>query len=1283
MRTGAVIADRFEVERKAASGGMGTVFRAKDRFSGKMVALKVLSAAMEAERERFVREVKVLAELKHPAIVRYVAHGETSEDEPWLAMEWLDGETLAERASRGPLSVDEALLVGARVAEALGVAHARGVVHRDVKPGNIILVDRDAASAKLIDFGVVRLEGRDGGRTRTGVLVGTPQYMSPEQARGDGKIGPRSDVFALACVLFRCLTGRAPFAAEDFLTVLARLLLEEAPRLRSTREDVPAPLDELIARMLSKDPTMRPPDGAAVLAELGALREATLRDVPQVVSSSHETLTDTEQSVLSVVLALAPGEEPKLEDLLGPFKARLEHFVDGTLLVALEGKGSAKDSAAAAARCALAIHERLRDASVVLATGRAVVSRALTVGEVIERAVRLLRSSDAGPASTRHRGKLPIRIDEVTAGLLAGRFMLRGGGVSGATELLGERLTEQTGRTLLGKATSFVGRDRELSVLLGIFDECVSEPVARAALVTGAAGMGKSRLRYELIRRLAQRGEPYTLLFGRGDAQRVGSPYALIAPALRGTAGILDAEPEGTQREKLRDRVASNVPPLDQRRVTEFLGEMLGLPFPAEDSIQLRSARRDAMLMADQTRRAFEDFLAAELARQPVLVVLEDLHWGDVPSVLCIDAALRRLADRPLMVLAFARPEVSDAFPDLWQGHAVQPVPLPLLGRRAGVQLVREVLGSGLTSEAVERIVERASGNVFYLEELIRAIAEGKGDGLPDTVLAMVSARLATLETDARRILRAASLFGEAFWAGSVASLVDASVEVVPWLDTLVERELVAPRGEARFPGEVEYRFRHALLREAAYAMLTESDRLHGHALAAAWLEENGERDAALLADHFDRGGERGRAAEWYTRAAEQALEANDLEGAIGRSRSGIVCGAAGELLGKLKLTEAMAHRWRGRWTETQACALEALSLLPIGSRPWSVAAEQTLFGLGKMGRYEELETLVDSVSAVTPEDEAKGAYAVALGRGSWFLVHACRFEKAQAIRQRLDEIATTLAGDVGAAAQIDAIRAGNALWADDWEACVALSQSAIQRFEMAGDPRAIAMQLVFLADAYKELGAYDRAEPLFREAIATATRMGLGVVTALAKMNLGLTLAYSGSAASGVAIAQEAVLAYVEHGDHRLEVCAKSYLAMALATAGNREEAVRVAKEATETPCHSPPTRAYAHATLARVLLHFPERANDALDAARFAMGTLEELGRLEEGESLARLALALALDATGDRAGAVRAIEAAKKHVLDRAATLRDPSTRATFLTSVPAHREILARAREWSEV
>src|SRR5262245_8028020 len=181
MRAGDIVAERFEIEREAGSGGMSVVFRAQDRLTGQPVALKLLEAQDERAEARFRREASLLADLRHPGIVRYVAHGTGAPS--WLAMEWLEGEDLAQRLSRGGLAVVEAVTLLRQVAEALAAAHARGIVHRDVKPSNLFLPGGDISRVKVLDFGVAR-HGRVSELTLTGARVGTPAYMSPEQARG-------------------------------------------------------------------------------------------------------------------------------------------------------------------------------------------------------------------------------------------------------------------------------------------------------------------------------------------------------------------------------------------------------------------------------------------------------------------------------------------------------------------------------------------------------------------------------------------------------------------------------------------------------------------------------------------------------------------------------------------------------------------------------------------------------------------------------------------------------------------------------------------------------------------------------------------------------------------------------------------------------------------------------------------------------------------------------------------------------------------------------------------
>lgn len=266
-----VITERFEVEREVGTGGMGTVFRALDRETGASVALKVLQKQLHSETERFLLEARVLAQLQHPAIVRYIAHGVTSEGAPFIAMEWLEGEDLWARLQQRVFTVEETVLLARRLAEALASAHAQGIVHRDIKPSNIFLEHGEVARVKLLDFGVARILDLQRQLTMTGTFLGTPAYTAPEQARGERHVGPEADVFSLGCVLFECLTGRGPFDADNVMAVLTRLLMEQPARLRDHRRDIPEAVATLVERMIIKDPKKRPANGAAVLTEICSL----------------------------------------------------------------------------------------------------------------------------------------------------------------------------------------------------------------------------------------------------------------------------------------------------------------------------------------------------------------------------------------------------------------------------------------------------------------------------------------------------------------------------------------------------------------------------------------------------------------------------------------------------------------------------------------------------------------------------------------------------------------------------------------------------------------------------------------------------------------------------------------------------------------------------------------------------------------------------------------------------------------------------------------------------
>src|SRR5262249_4574208 len=250
--------------------------------------------------ERFAREAKLLAELQHPGIVTYVAHGETDTGQAYLAMEWLEGEDLAQRLRRGPLPLPGALGLLRRVGEALAGAHARGVVHRDLKPSNLFLRGGGAERVAVLDFGIAWHADVSQVLTQTGAIIGTPSYMAPEQARGERQLTAAADVFSLGSVLFECLTGKPPFAAASAMATLVRILFDEPPRLRRIHPEMPAAVEALLGHMLAKAAGSRLADAAAVLAALDGLDE----ERPPVLVAAG---VGADQQLLSVLLATAPA----------------------------------------------------------------------------------------------------------------------------------------------------------------------------------------------------------------------------------------------------------------------------------------------------------------------------------------------------------------------------------------------------------------------------------------------------------------------------------------------------------------------------------------------------------------------------------------------------------------------------------------------------------------------------------------------------------------------------------------------------------------------------------------------------------------------------------------------------------------------------------------------------------------------------------------------------------------------------------------------------------------
>jgi serine/threonine protein kinase len=275
MVIGEVLSDRYELEELVGSGGMSSVYRAHDRLLERKVALKVLHQHYTDDEEyveRFRREARAVASLSHPNIVTVIDRGE-HEGRQFIVFEYIDGENLKQLIERrGPAPVSTALELAIQIAHGLSFAHQQGLVHRDVKPQNVLL--NGDGEAKVTDFGIARSLEVVHGMTQTGTVLGTSDYIAPEQAQGQ-RVDEHTDVYSLGVVLYELLLNEVPFPGENFVAIAMRHINEEPPSIRDKRPDVPPHVEAAVHRAMAKDPA----DRFQTMADFSAELEACLAEV--------------------------------------------------------------------------------------------------------------------------------------------------------------------------------------------------------------------------------------------------------------------------------------------------------------------------------------------------------------------------------------------------------------------------------------------------------------------------------------------------------------------------------------------------------------------------------------------------------------------------------------------------------------------------------------------------------------------------------------------------------------------------------------------------------------------------------------------------------------------------------------------------------------------------------------------------------------------------------------------------------------------------------------------
>jgi serine/threonine protein kinase len=911
-----LVAGRFRVDREVGRGGVGIVYHAWDVATDRAVALKIIAGtgADSAEHARFTREGQLLAELDHPGIVRVIAFGtleagslgpsgrRLDDNAPYVAMEWLEGEDAAARQQHAPLSLRQALSVGAQIARALAAAHVAGVVHRDIKPSNVFLLGGSRArdsippasgvatqtagrtsrssdpvgvarfragplpraervapeatpqeraerlTAKLVDFGVASAD--DVRLTRTGAVVGTPAYMAPEQARGDSTADARSDIYSLGATLFELIAGRPPHVGPTSIATLARLVTTPAPRLSELLVGVPEVLDELVDNMLSHDRDRRPSSALEVALALEAVEEdPALPDLARMMADEAESkgVLGTRLVTTLVALHVASGaarvaELARLTDLgadplpLGP-DSIIAHF------------GARRAHGEEAPR-ALEIGREMcsKGARVGVATGRTRVDLTRSSGDVVDRASALARDAGVGR----------LVADAITIELARGRFELEPR-VDGSA-VVGAPLRT---RRDAGSLTPFVGREAELAASLGAYERCVEDHTPIVVSVSGPPGIGKSRLAREFAARVGVRDDRVRMLQVRSDAYGRVQALGVASDALRALLGL----PKGASLEQAREAV-------EARRLTHDDGGLLAhllanQPFP--HGVDLRGAR-DALYLS------MTELVLGAASTAPCAILLEDAQWSDAESIAWIDHLLGRATGRPLFAMLMLRPAFWRDQPQRFAGRDHVRVELRPMARRATREIARAVIGATAEDAMLDRVAQQAAGSPLFAEELARVVAAGRDAGSAATIEAAIQVSLDALDDLTREAVVRMSIFGLSAWDDGMAAVgVD---EPALAIRRMLAAELVVENAASRFVGTRELLFKHALVREVAYASAGEEMRAELHMRAARWLAKMGE-DAATVAQHFDLGGRHEDAAGYWEAAARRALATNSLGDAV------------------------------------------------------------------------------------------------------------------------------------------------------------------------------------------------------------------------------------------------------------------------------------------------------------------------------------------------------------------------------------------------------------------
>lgn len=1021
---------------------------------------------------------------------------------------------------------------------------------------------------------------------------------------------------------------------------------------------------------------------AAMRERLAELREQT----PQ---AQHKQITVLVADVSGFTAMAETMDAEEVRDTMDALWRRLDglivawgghidqHLGDG--LIALFGVPRAReDDPQRAVAAALAMQQALgafnREAvtrpdlgmRIGLSTGRTLVAPGsgrdgiTALGETVALAEQLEKAAPVGAVLIGHELSRHVagRFDLAVADLLLQ-------GTHSVYRVRGERPRQarRSRRGVEGIETRMIGRAVEMEQLQDALGKACAEGPARAVTVVGEAGLGKSRLRHEFkqwLRKSQTRLQVPFLLESGADLQMRHLPYALIRDVLSSFCGIPENEPIDAARRRLVGRLAmviragdGEVGADDARRRAHVIGHLIGFDF--SQSPYLQSMAGDARQLRQQAFAAIAGFFSALAATDPVVMLLEDLHWADEGSLDVIGHLLRECGEGQLFLVCFTRPSLFRRRAE-WQ-HLTHPgmvhelITLHPLSPANSRRLIREILRKVpyIPSDLSDLIADHAEGNPFYLEETIKVLIEDgaitkEGERwqvredratlrVPSTLAGVLQARLDRLPPEERTVLQQAAVVGRLFWDSAVATLGESgNVDLHATLEVLVEKEFIFERKTSLFAGAREYIFKHAVLREVTYESLLRRQQRGYHARIAAWLAaQGGERVreyAGLIGEHYELAGNTTAAATWYGRAARQARNSYTPETAIHYFRKALSFLAEGEdtLARQVEWYGGLGEmlRWQARFGE----AVEALENMLRAAEASGDLEGQALAWKGLFLTHDyQGEHLAALESARGAEQvaylaDSKADLAMALSAKGWALLYLGQEERAF----KLGERALALSREVGNPREIAysyVLLGGVYRMMQEYGDSLEATKHALKLFRTMEDRIWEGLMLHNLGQTARLQGDYPAAIRYYRQAAAIADEIGDRYGAISARNRLGKVARLQGTYRQAAAYQREALaLAERSHNHGRIAYIAHDlgdlHLAQALEGApSDREAHLKEAVRWLERALHTSRQAGQAVTEAAAVA---------GLAEVRLAQGQVEEaLAQAQEALDIAQMQVAL----------------------------------------------------------